>query len=53
LLLDGKENEDMAYVYAFAWRAVVLWLQVRPEFDEDRSFNQRLWPDSLLDVEGI
>ncbi|EAQ86138.1 predicted protein [Chaetomium globosum CBS 148.51] len=30
LLVDGEENEDVAYVYAFARRAVVLWLQPGP-----------------------
>jgi len=34
LEVDGKEDEDVAYVYAFARRAVVLRLQIRSEFDE-------------------
>jgi glutathione peroxidase-family protein len=33
-LVDGEEDEDVAYVYAFARRAVVLLLQVRTKFDE-------------------
>jgi hypothetical protein len=33
-LVDGEEDEDVAYVYAFARRAVVLRLQVRTKFDE-------------------
>jgi hypothetical protein len=53
LLLDGEEDEDVAYVYAFARRAVVLRLQVRSESDEHRSLGQRLWPESLFDMEGL
>ena len=53
MLVDGEENEDVAYVYALARRAVVLWLQVKPEFGEHRSLDQRLRPDSLLDMKGI
>jgi hypothetical protein len=33
-LVDGEEDEDVANVYAFARRAVVLLLQVRTKFDE-------------------
>jgi hypothetical protein len=53
LLLDGEEDEDVAYVYAFTRRAAILLLQVRTKFDEHRSLDQRLWPDSLPDMEGI
>jgi hypothetical protein len=53
LLVDREEDEDVAYVYAFARRAVILRLQVRTEFDEHRSLDQRLWPDSFFDTEGI
>jgi hypothetical protein len=53
LLVDGEEDEDVAYVYAFARRAVILRLQVRSESHEHRSPGQRLWPDPVLDMEGI
>jgi hypothetical protein len=53
LLVDREEDEDVAYVYAFAGKAVILRLQVRSESHEHRSLGQRLWPDPVLDMEGI
>jgi hypothetical protein len=53
LLVDGEEDKDVAYVYAFTRRAVILLLKVRTRFDEHRSLDQRLWPDSFPDMEGI
>jgi hypothetical protein len=35
LLVDGEQDEDVADMYAFTRRAVVLWLQIRSESDED------------------
>jgi hypothetical protein len=53
LLVDREEDEDVAYVYAFARRAVILRLQARFESHEHRSLGQRLWPDPVPDMEGI
>ena len=35
LLVDWEEDEDVAYMYAFPRRAVVLRLQIRSEPDEN------------------
>ncbi len=53
MLFHGEEYEDVAYVYAFVRRTVVLRLQIRPKPHEQRSLGQRLWPDTVLDVEGV
>jgi hypothetical protein len=52
-LLHGEEDEDVAYVYAFVRRTVVLRLQIRSKPHEHRGLAQRLWPDAVLDVEGV
>jgi hypothetical protein len=53
LLFHGKDDEDVAYVYAFVGRTVIFRLQIRSKPHEHRSLDQRLWPDAVLDVEGI
>lgn len=53
LLLDGEDEEDVAYVDAFVRRAIVLWQQVGAKPDKHRGFVQRVWPDVVLDTEGI
>jgi hypothetical protein len=53
LLFHGKDDEDVAYVYTFVGRTVIFRLQIRSKPHEQRSRDQRLWPDAVLDVEGI
>jgi hypothetical protein len=53
LLLHREEDEDVAYVDTFVRRTVVLWLQIRSKPHEHRSLGQRVWPDPVLDMEGV
>lgn len=53
LLFNGEEDEDVAYVYAFVRRTVILRLQVRPKFHEHRGLRQRVGPGPVFDAEGI
>jgi hypothetical protein len=52
-LFHRKDDEDVAYVHALVGRTVVFRLQIRSKLHEHRSLDQQLWPDAVLDVEGI
>lgn len=53
LLLQGEEEEDMAYMHAFVGRAVVLWQQVGAQLYEHRGLVKHFRPGILLDMEHV
>jgi hypothetical protein len=53
LLFDREEEEDVAYMYAFMRRAVILWQQVGAQFYKYRRLYQGLRPSICLNMEAV